>query len=1056
MHHHFAATLDRLERVQRERILTRVHRPLSEVSVEAWQVGDDGEPVSVAHALGRGADTGRSAPDYRPFPIGRTWGPAWATTWFRIRGQVSAQVTGPVELVVDLGWFPHSVGGHCEAMVLDPTGRVIKSLHPRNSWVRLRGAGALPGVVAEDGSVELYVEAAANPLLLGLPPFLVTAHGEQGAAEPFEEYVLRRAEICAFESEVWELVADLEVAGGLAAETPEVDPRHWRLLRAVERALDAYDAADPAGTAPVARGLLAPELALPARAGAHTVTAVGHAHIDSAWLWPLRETRRKLGRTVSNALAVLDTDPDAVYTMTSAQHFTWLAERFPDLFARVREYAAQGRFVPVGGMWVEADGVVPTGESMVRQLVLGKRYFAETFAHEAREVWLPDSFGYSGALPQLARRAGFRWFFTQKISWNDTTSFPHHSFWWEGIDGTRVFTHFPPSDTYAAELTARELTHSVANFRDKAIASHSMLAYGYGDGGGGPTREMTARGRRMADLDGVPRVLPRAPEAFFTEAEAELAEVTAQDPRLAPVWHGELYLELHRGTLTSQVAMKQLNRRSEGLLRTAEYLSAAAALTGGLPYPADELTAVWQDVLLHQFHDILPGTSISWVHREARETYAAIEARLRNLVARAAGALGPGAAAVLPTARVVPDGSGGGAVVVDAAAPVPPVRATERPDGGVLLENAALRLRADASGEVVSLVDLARDRELVLPGRPLSSLQLFRDEPVRWDAWDIDRHALRHPQPVTDVRHLRLVQDGPDTGFEVLRHFGDSWARVTTWLRGDRVDIECEVDWHESEHLLKVALPVAVRAAVARCETQYGSVERPVHPNTAGDDAMFEASMHRYVHLADGGYGVGVVNDAMYGMDARSTAGGTCLRLSLVRAPRFPDPTADRGRHMFRWSLLVGADLAATVRAAGVLTAPVVADVPVIAPLVSLEPVDGAAVIDWVKLADDGSGDLVVRVYEPAGGRARAVLRPGPALGDAALVHETDLLERPVAADDPLPRGLRAPARAGSAAEPQPGDGALVDLGPFQVLTLRLTPGRPAVGDRRTTQEEVR
>ncbi|RMI12711.1 alpha-mannosidase [Cellulomonas triticagri] len=1055
MHDHFASTPERLERVQRERVLPRVHTTLAPLAVEAWRVGEDGEPVSVAHALGLGSDAGRAAPRYEPFAVGSPWGPAWSTTWFRVRGTVPADAPEVVELVLDLGWFPHSVGGHCEAMVVTPAGEVVKALHPRNTWVRLRGPGALPGLVAADGSVDLYVEAAANPLLLGLPPFVVTEHGEVGADEPFDEFVLRRADVCGFDPEVWDLSLDLEVAGGLAAETSPDDPRHWRLLRAVERALDAYDGTDPR-TAAAARALLAPELALPARAGAHQVTAVGHAHIDSAWLWPLRETRRKLGRTVSNALAVLDTVPDAVYTMTSAQHFRWLEERFPGLFARVREHAAQGRFVPVGGMWVEADGVLPTGESLVRQMVLGKRYFAETFGHDAQEVWLPDSFGYSGALPQLARRAGFRWFFTQKISWNDTTTFPHHTFWWEGIDGTRVLTHFPPSDTYAAEVTAAELTRSVAGFRDKAIASHSLMAYGYGDGGGGPTREMTARAQRFADLDGAPRVRMRTPTEFFVDAEADLERVTAEDPRLAPSWHGELYLELHRGTLTTQVAMKQRNRRSEGLLRTAEYLSTAATLATGAAYPAEALAEAWQEVLLLQFHDILPGTSISWVHREARESYDRVEALLADLVAKAGAALAGAGAATVASGRLVADPGSAATPVLPAPHGASPTgTATQEADGSVVLADEHLRLRTDPAGQVVSLVDLATGREIAVPGEPIGALHLFRDEPVRWDAWDVDRHALRHPVPLTDVRDLRLL-DGPQPGFVVERAFGDSSVRLTTTLRDGRVDVACEVDWQESEHLLKVALPVAVRAPELRCETQYGWVGRPVHPNTAGDDAMFEAAMHRYVHVADTGYGVGVVNDAMSGVDARTTTGGTAVRLSLLRAPRFPDPRADRGQHVFRWSVLPGADLAATVRAAAALTAPVLPDLPVVDPLVALEPVAGTAVVDWVKVADDGSGDVVVRVYEPVGGRATAVLRPGPLLASDARVRETDLLERDLAPDDPMPRGLVLPDPAADPGAAQPAAGARLDLGPFQVLTLRLTPGRPAPVDRRTTQEEVR
>ncbi|WP_240760101.1 alpha-mannosidase, partial [Phytoactinopolyspora endophytica] len=372
----------------------------------------------------------------------------------------------------------------------------------------------------------------------------------------------------------------------------------------------------------------------PAHASAHRATAVGHAHIDSAWLWPLRETERKVARTVANVLHLMDGDPDLVYAMSSAQQYAWLEQNHPDLFERLRARVAEGRFVPVGGMWVESDAVMPAGESIVRQFTRGKRYFIDRFGIEPDEVWLPDSFGYSGALPQLARRAGFRWFLTQKISWNDTNPFPHHSFFWEGIDGTRIFTHFPPVDTYAAEVSANELQHAVTNFRDKAVSSHSLVPFGYGDGGGGPTREMVARARRFADLEGAPRVELRKPSDFFSDAEDEI--VAAGDPA---VWLGELYLELHRGTLTSQIAMKQGNRRAEAMLRTAEYLASAATVIAGAPYPADELDDIWSTVMVLQFHDILPGSSISWVHREARETYQQIDDRLRDLIARSTKAL---------------------------------------------------------------------------------------------------------------------------------------------------------------------------------------------------------------------------------------------------------------------------------------------------------------------------------------------------------------------------------------------------------------------------------
>ncbi|MEU7749165.1 glycoside hydrolase family 38 C-terminal domain-containing protein [Nonomuraea sp. NPDC049158] len=1030
MHNHLSRTLERLARVKRERILSRTHTRLAGVEVEAWTVADDGEPVSARHALGLAHDPGRTPPGYRPFPLGAAWGEAWSTTWFRIRGTVEPQGDTPVDLVLDLGWFDHSVGGHCEGLVFTPDGTIVKGLHPRQSAIRLRGDGAVPGLLDADGAFLLYVEAAANPLLLGLPPFVVTELGEKRAEEPFEQFRLRRAEVAAFSPEIHALSCDLDVAGGLAAELSADEPRHWRLLRAIEEALDAYDEADAEAGARRARAILAPLLAAPAHASAHRITAVGHAHMDTAWLWPLRETVRKLARTVSNALALLDADPSLVYTMSAAQHFSWLEEHYPALFERVRHHVEQGRFVPVGGMWVEADGVIPTGESMVRQLTYGKRYFIDRFGREPREMWLPDSFGYSGALPQLARRAGSRWFLTQKISWNDTTVFPHHSFWWEGIDGTRIFTHFPPAETYAAEVTAAELRHAVTTFKDKAIASHSLLPYGYGDGGGGPTREMVERLRRFADLEGAPRVTSRSPAEFFQEAEAELRDAGP----LEPVYRGELYLELHRGTLTSQAAMKRHNRRCESLLRAAEYLSAAASALRGAPYPHADLDDIWRTVLLHQFHDILPGTSIAWVHREARDTYRALEERLNDLIKQASAALGDAEPGVV------------GSVLPPFATAEPDARVVEvTDDGGTVLEDCLLRVVIGDDGHVTSLLDLRGGREVVPPGRRLNELQLFRDEPVRWDAWDVDRHALRHPQVLDQVTSRRVVRDGPDAGVEVVRRVGTSTITLTMWLRAGtgRFETECAIDWQERERLLKVAVPVRVMARTARFETQYGYVERPLLSNTATDEAMFETAMHRYVQVGDGDFGVAIVNDSMYGADARADGDSTVVRLSLLRSARFPDPRADMGTHAFRWAVLPGADVPAAAEAAYAFNAPDIAGLSRLAPLVRLELLTGHALIDWVKQADDGSGDLVVRVYETRGGRASARLHCREELATGAVLWETDLLERELGGERE-PRDEREPggdedllpvALAGGR---RPVSEARLELGPFQVATLRI------------------
>ncbi|UNX54917.1 glycosyl hydrolase-related protein [Georgenia sp. TF02-10] len=1024
MHSSPQRVLDRAERVLRERIQPHVHTPLAPVEVAAHELG--GEPVPVGWVVADGAER----VDFAPFAVPGAWGGVWTTTWFRVTGTVP-DGAGTVELVLDLGWFDHSVGGHVEGLVYRPDGTVVKALHPRNGWVRLTGPGASPDVLTADGSFVLYVEAAANPLLLGLPPFLETGLGAQ-VTPADDPYVLRSAGLSRFEQEVWELARDVEVVKGLVEQTHDDDPRHWRLARALDAALDAWDEDDPS-SAGAARGALAEVLAAPASASAHEISAVGHAHIDSAWLWPVRETRRKLGRTVSNVLALLEAGEPFVYTMSASLHFRWLQERYPDLYERVVAQVRAGRFVPVGGMWVEPDGMMPTGESYVRQMAYGVRDMVARFGTRPREVWLPDSFGYSGALPQLARRAGFRWFLTQKISWNDTTTFPHHSFWWHGIDGTRIFTHFPPADTYAAEVTAAELHHAVANFRDKDVASHSLLSFGYGDGGGGPTREMVARARRFADLEGAPRVVSRTPEEFFVRAEAELA--AAPD---APTWYGELYLELHRGTLTSQVAMKQGNRRAESLLRTVEYLATAAAVRAGAPYPQSELEDLWKMVLLNQFHDILPGSSIPWVHRESRDEYADVEKRAHALADRAAAALGGGAAApgTLVPVGAEPRADWRAVGPGDARRAEEPVTAAPD-DGGTVLDNGTLTVRVDGDGHVTSVRDRATGREVVAPGQRLGVLQVLRDEPVRWDAWDLDRHVLRHPRDLVDAESVTAVAEGPAAGVTTERTFGSSRARTTWWLRpgADAVELEVEVDWHEREHLLKLALPLAVTAREALHETQYGLIPRPVHANTAADEAQFETCTHRFVMLEEPGWTVGVVNDGTYGADVAPLPGGTLVRPSLVRSPRFPDPDTDLGRHRYRFAVVAAGSRRPTLAAAATLNAPLVAALPDLPPLLQTDPERGDVVVDWVKLADDGSGDVVARLYEPFGGHARARLRPGPGL-TAAVVRETDLLE-----EDPVDPALPTALRVGPADGPgeAPADGALLELAPFQVATLRFT-----------------
>ena len=1032
--------LERCRRVIRQRVRPRIHPVLRHLDVEAFDI--PGEPMPTDEFFAR---LGRGEIPFEPFAMGSQWGTTWGTTWFKLSGQVpEGKPDGrPLELWIDLGWYDHSCGGHIEGLVYRADGTAIKAVHPLNHWVPLIAAdGAAQVELDVEGRFTVYLEAASNPLLLGVPPFIETELGDHATGRPDEPYTFRAADLTEYDERFEHYWTDLDVVDTVMAEIDKDSPRYWQLAKALQRSLNLFDEQDP-DSVEQARAALSDVLAKPANASAMDISAIGHAHIDSAWLWPVRETRRKVARTVANALALMDDDPEFKYAMSSAQQYAWLEQDHPDIFARMKERIAEGRFIPVGGMWVESDGMLPTGESLIRQISYGRRYFKEHLGVEPTGIWLPDSFGYTGSWPQIARRAGYDWFLTQKISWGDTTKYPHHSFLWEGIDGTRIFTHFPPTDTYAAWMTAKELAYGERNFRDKDLSDKALMLFGFGDGGGGPTREMMEHIHRFHDLEGVSRVTIEPPDTFFREAREQMEANAGEE---MPVFKGELYLELHRGTLTSQQDMKRGCRQEESLLRTVEYLGAAASIAdAGYAYPTAEMDRIWTTLLLNQFHDILPGSGISWVHREAREDYRRDLKRLAEIAEEACAVLrrsnpdadllheavisqyradGP---AWTPAARTSGDGV---AVRMD------------RTERGVTLANGLLTVVVDADGTIRSIRDERRHRELVPAGPRLGAYELLKDEPSVYDAWEIERDALLMHKTIEGGRIMSADCDGDQAVVTVRTEFGASAidTAITLERGSNAVGFHCTVDWHERERFLKVDLPVALTALDAQYDSQYGLVRRPIAKSTASEEAKFESCTNRFVRIAEPDYALAVVNGSIYGCDVHPIGGdavqgrgqGTMVRLSLLSAPVYPDPRTDLGRHEFDWSLVADATIERTLEAAAALNAPTLTDMPAIAPLANLETVSGTAVIDWIKLADDGSGDLIVRLYEAAGGHAEAVLHVADALADAT-VHETDVLEHDDLADD-LPVCL--PGRGTYAAE-----GATISLNPFQLATLRIARG---------------
>ena len=1028
--------LGRINRILNEFLRPRRRGPSVPLDVGAYHV--HGEPLPVADAM---------AAEYLPFPLGGAWGPPWDTTWFRLRGAIPGDWAGrEVALGFGIG-NAGSTGFGAEALVWRH-GRPVQGLSP-NHREHLLTTSASGGE-----EIELFVEAAANPPSpFGANPWPLLLPEPEGA--PL--FTLQQADLHVRDPDFDQFWHDFRVLVELATELPEGEPRAVRLRAGLEKACNLLELPDIADSWRRARPVLQELLAERPAPGTHVVNIVGHAHLDTAWLWPLRETIRKCARTFSTVLELMDRYPEYRFVISQAQHLAWMRDHYPDLWERIKSRIDDGRIEPTGSMWVEADCNIPSGESLVRQIVHGKRFYLREFGIETNDVWLPDVFGYSAALPQIMRQSGIRWFLTQKLSWNQYNVLPHHSFLWEGIDGSRVFTHFPPADTYSGNMSVKELRFGVENFRDHDRATRSLYLFGWGDGGGGPTGEMLESARRLAETDGSPRLTMEGARRFFTGAEEEIEEPA--------VWVGELYLELHRGTYTSQAATKLGNRRAEYALRDAELWT---SLAPAADYPGDQLERMWELLLLHQFHDIIPGSGIHWVYDDTARDHAHILESAARLTDDAL-ALHVGTIDTTGTTNPVivfnslshqrrelitvdaPDevtavvgASSTGPVQRDSEgraifeATVPPcgyrvfdlVTARPAPHGGVTadarsLENDHLRVELDDRGLLSSVFDKDARRQVLAPGARGNRLQLHPDYPNFFDAWDIDRFSFDQVVDVDEVESVEVVEQGPlRAGIRVERSFGRSHvAQVIRLSAGTRfVDFVTDVEWHETNRLLKAAFPVDVRSLRATYEIQYGHVERPTHANTSWDVARFEVCAQKWADLSEPGYGVALLNDCKYGYDIA----GNVIRLSLLRAPTWPDPVADRGHHHFVYRLLPHSG---DLRAGGVVDAGYDLNVPLRAvatsphagPMdrsVSMVSVDAAnVVIEVVKRSDDDAGVLVVRLYEAWGQRGPVTVH---APWDVRRATRTDLLERSV--DEVATEGTAI----------------TLDMTPFQIATLKL------------------
>ena len=749
---------------------------------------------------------------------------------------------------------------------------------------------------------------------------------------------------------------------------------------------------------------------------APTLWSTGHAHIDTAWLWRLDHTRQKCQRTFSTAIEMIKRYPDYKFTCSQPQQYEYIKEDNPALFAQIKDAIASSRWETVGGMWIEADCNVTSGESLVRQFLYGQRFFEKEFGSRSDVVWLPDVFGYSAAFPQIIKKAGMKYFMTIKIFWSQINNPPYQTFLWRGLDGTDVLTHFSPLGDYNAVMNTEQLFKTWNTYKQKNLSDSVIYIYGYGDGGGGPTYEMLETAQRAKDCFVTPKVKLSTAQAFFEDLERQVSE-----NKELPIWNGELYLEYHRGTYTTQAKNKLANRRNEVLYQTAEQLSCLNLLHTGGDYPIDELNRGWKLILLNQFHDIIPGSSIHEVYEDSARDYTVIQAIGAKAVEMAITPLArsiscePGSVvaynplswnrediAFVPAkygvaGQKVTSLIGEEGTLTPLAGKIGPLTITaitsksgDAPStlsaSPTQIENKFFKIIFDGNGEICSLVDKRVGREVIDSSSYCkgNSLITFEDRPMKYEAWDIDIYYSDKPYPITNVDSITVIESGPiRAGIEIIRILRDGnesviRQRVLIYADFPRIDFETEVDWKESKTLLKAAFPVTVNSLRATYDIQFGSIERPTHWNTSWDWARFEVCGQKWADLSEGDYGISLLSDSKYGWDIRDNV----MRLTLLRSPNHPDATADIGIHHFTYSLYPHSGdwrAAKTVQRAYELNVPLKfgasdANNAPLVPSLSLVSVNlPNLIIETVKKAEDENA-MIIRLYEAYNQRGEAIL----------------------------------------------------------------------------------
>jgi alpha-mannosidase len=983
-----------------------IYTPLAELHTEAWITP---EPVPFVE---------RQSGEHKVLSIGQSWGKLWDCAWFHFSGIVPEAAAGKaIVLLIDLSG---------EACVVDNDGCPILGLTTVNSEFDHSLGGPSKRVVpltqsAKGGEVvDFWADAGCNDLF--------GVYRDSGT--------LKNAHIALYNAEMYQLYYDFEVLRELMTKLSQEKARYHRILSTLHRAaneLVEYTTEE----AQRARAILTSELAKTGGTPSLKISAIGHAHIDLAWLWPIRETIRKGARTFATVLALMDRYPDYTFGASQPQLYQWMKDYYPQLYKKIQAKVAEGRWETQGAMWVEPDTNISSGEALIRQIIYGKRFFREEFGKDPKMLWLPDVFGYSAALPQILKKAGVDYFMTIKLSWNNYNVFPHHTFFWQGLDGSRVLAHMPPEGTYNSSAAPRAIIAAEKNFADKVVSEHCALLFGIGDGGGGPGIEHLERLAREKNLDGLAPVTQEHIETFFDRI--------AQDTTGYQTWTGELYLEKHQGTYTTQGRTKRFNRKMELALREVEFLAALAGVLTGHAYPTQELDAIWKEVLLYQFHDILPGSSITRVYDESLARYQQLFDQTQQLLSQAQAAFIPQPDADENRQTVTVFNSLAWErcewlrihgqwfyVTAPSLGYMTLNLATHRrsdeenqkiaqlivsPD---VLENDKLRIRFASDGAIQAIFDKEHQREVLASDAAANKLAVYQDEPEEFDAWEVSITYDQRPPQYFKLEKTEAHIDGPQAMVEQHYRFGQSTLqqRIVLTAGSHRIDFITIVDWKENQKMLRTSFPVAIFATEATCDIQFGSIKRPTHRNTSWDMAKYEICAQKWVDLSQWDYGVALLNDCKYGYKVSENV----LDLNLLRSPNYPDPHADRAQHEFTYALYphAGNHIVGNVVHAGYeLNVPLrpVPGVPQQSHHLSLAHVEADnIIIETVKKAEK-SDDIILRLYESSGATTRTTLTFDR---EIKAIWSTNLLEKSEKSLDHQQKSVG------------------LTLSPFEILTLRM------------------